>query len=322
LLAAIWFGVNERTLATTIACNANTLGIALAYMAGPAMVDSVDDLPEYMWACFLAALACAAAATLYFPAAPPTPPSHSQVEPALARAFPSPSSSSPTEEEIAAAAQLRNNNNCSTSVGSLSTSPPEMLSSSPEHLHHQLPHQQQTNHISSSDEDVECGVHRHLLGHSHSASGYGAMERAHGDSAGGVVGHSRSDSLLLNGVGGRSSISNGRHVRAQSQNELAVARSFAAMSSPPCSFVRSEAILAERSRADQASRILASLAMFKAMFSAPGFMHTLLVFGVAEANINGFATFMFLIMEPWGYQSMQLVSRTTAQLKQTLRPHA
>jgi hypothetical protein len=286
------------------------------------MVDSVDDLPEYMWACFLAALACAAAATLYFPAAPPTPPSHSQVEPALARAFPSPSSSSPTEEEIAAAVQLRNNNNCSTSVGSLSTSPPEMLSSSPEHLHqqHQPPHQQQTNHISSSDEDVESGVHRHLLGHSHSASGYGAMEHAHGDSAGGVVGHSRSDSLLLNGVGGRSSNSNGRHVRAQSQNELAVARSFAAMSSPPCSFVRSEAILAERSRADQASRILASLAMFKAMFSAPGFMHTLLVFGVAEVTINGFATFMFLIMEPWGYQSMQLVRQNNGAAEAKLRP--
>jgi MFS family permease len=82
LLAAMWFGVNERTLATTIACNANTLGIAAAYMLGPAMVDSVDDLPLYMEACFIAGLMTAVMATIYFPSAPPTPPSHSQLEPA------------------------------------------------------------------------------------------------------------------------------------------------------------------------------------------------------------------------------------------------
>ena len=72
LLAAVWFGVNERTLATTIACNANTLGIAVAFVLGPAIVDSVDDLPAYMWLCAGATLATALLSSVYFPAAPPT----------------------------------------------------------------------------------------------------------------------------------------------------------------------------------------------------------------------------------------------------------
>ena len=38
LLAAAWFGPNERVLATTVAINANQIGIAMSYIVGAYMV--------------------------------------------------------------------------------------------------------------------------------------------------------------------------------------------------------------------------------------------------------------------------------------------
>jgi len=79
LLAATWFGVSERTLATTISVNANTLGIAVAYLVGPALVQTTHDLPRLVQWTAAVTLLCALMASIYFPAAPPTPPSHSQI---------------------------------------------------------------------------------------------------------------------------------------------------------------------------------------------------------------------------------------------------
>jgi len=313
LLAAVWFGVNERTLATTIACNANTLGIAVAFLVGPALVDSVDDLPEYMWACFVAALACAGCATFYFPRAPPTPPSHSQVEPP---AFPSVHAGADGADEDVAVPQRNNVSFSFSGADSTSASPPEdILSSSPEIRQSQPEPSPSDNGSESSDEEnpsaLQVTVHDvdtgrlHALGHSHS-QGYGATSHS-GGAANADHGHSASAPLINGGASRGGGSSSRHHVRVQSASEMAVAQSFAAMSSPPCRFVRKEAILAERSREAQASRILASARMFRRMFLAPGFVHTLLVFSVAEAAINALAAFMFLILEPWGYRSMQMV---------------
>ena len=281
LLAAIWFGVNERTLATTIACNANTLGIAAAYMIGPLMVDTVDDLPAYMLACFLAALLTAIMATVYFPAAPPTPPSHSQVEPA---AFPAigeeaatTASGSPIDGGSGADVSSSPNENASGS--SSSPAPGDLLA---------LPVTEGSEGSSSGsgsdDEEAEHG----LFAHSHSASQLPSNVPHPA-----ALAPSRSAPA--------------RHMRVRSQGELAIAASYNSMSEPPCAFVQKEAMLAERERSKNASRIITSARMFKRMFAAPGFIHTLMVFGVAEATINGFAAFMFMIVEPWGYHSMQLV---------------
>jgi hypothetical protein len=87
-------------------------------------------------------------------------------------------------------------------------------------------------------------------------------------------------------------------VRVQSQSELDMARAYNSMADPPCRFVVKESVLQERTRSLKASRILASARMFRKMFAAPGFVHTLMAFGIAEATINGFAAFMFMIMEP------------------------
>jgi len=43
-LSSMWFGDRERTFATTIAVNANTLGIAGAYLLGPLIASSPDDV--------------------------------------------------------------------------------------------------------------------------------------------------------------------------------------------------------------------------------------------------------------------------------------
>ena len=44
LLAAAWFGPNERTLATTLAINANQIGIAAAYWVGTSMVHHTKSM--------------------------------------------------------------------------------------------------------------------------------------------------------------------------------------------------------------------------------------------------------------------------------------
>ena len=75
MLAAEWFGPNERTLATTIAINANQIGIAMSYICGAYLVHDVGDFHGYFlilafFACGL--FVCTAA---FFRSRPPTPPS-------------------------------------------------------------------------------------------------------------------------------------------------------------------------------------------------------------------------------------------------------
>ena len=44
LLAANWFGPDERTLATTIALNANQVGIAVSYLVGTELVHDMTEM--------------------------------------------------------------------------------------------------------------------------------------------------------------------------------------------------------------------------------------------------------------------------------------
>ena len=365
LLAAIWFGVNERTLATTIACNANTLGIAAAYMLGPFMVDRVADLPAYMFVCFVASLTTALMASFYFPSAPPTPPSHSQVEP---EAFPPVASPSPQAIvaeiditspngsvaiiDIAVAPDSSTSASSSTSsTSSSSSSSPPAAAATPDATTLTLPlpravsaGSEEGSASESEDEgdqglsssssssllaDHDCG-HSHSHSHSHSAhsharangnsKGYGSNDktgRCSGSSASAPVPAVAASSSCSSSAaaGCPSPVSSAshklrpHHLRVRSQGELALAANYSRMASPPCAFVRKEALAAERARSKNASRILASARMFRRMFQAPGFAHTLMVFGVAEAAINGFAAFMYMIVEPWSASATDLTQR-------------
>uniref|UniRef100_A0A7S2CRT7 Major facilitator superfamily (MFS) profile domain-containing protein n=1 Tax=Octactis speculum TaxID=3111310 RepID=A0A7S2CRT7_9STRA len=77
MLAAKWFGQNERTLATTIAINANQIGIAVSYMAGAYLVHSAVALHTYL--CLITAVSCIllVVTVAFFKESPPTPPSYS-----------------------------------------------------------------------------------------------------------------------------------------------------------------------------------------------------------------------------------------------------
>ena len=77
MMAAQWFGSEERVLATTIGVNANTLGIAGAYILGAFMVHSTADIDSYLFVIFLLSLVFAVLVIFFYPAAPPTPPSFS-----------------------------------------------------------------------------------------------------------------------------------------------------------------------------------------------------------------------------------------------------
>ena len=77
MMAAQWFGSEERVLATTIGVNANTLGIAGAYILGAAMVHSTADIDRYLFVIFLLSLIFAILVIFFYPAAPPSPPSFS-----------------------------------------------------------------------------------------------------------------------------------------------------------------------------------------------------------------------------------------------------
>jgi len=76
LLSQVWFGEKERTLATTIAVNCNTMGIAGAYLLGPMLVKNKDDIPFLNTVIFMCTLILAWL-VLVFPVAPPSPPSFS-----------------------------------------------------------------------------------------------------------------------------------------------------------------------------------------------------------------------------------------------------
>ena len=78
MMAAQWFGNDQRVLATTISVNANTLGIAGAYILGSLMVSTAHDIDAYLFTIFAASFLFALLATFLYPAAPPSPPSFSE----------------------------------------------------------------------------------------------------------------------------------------------------------------------------------------------------------------------------------------------------
>ena len=78
MMAAQWFGNDQRVLATTVGVNANTLGIAGAYILGSLLVRTAADIDRYLFVIFVLSFALAALTTLFYPSAPPTPPSFSE----------------------------------------------------------------------------------------------------------------------------------------------------------------------------------------------------------------------------------------------------
>jgi FLVCR family feline leukemia virus subgroup C receptor-related protein len=77
LLAANWFGANERTLATTIALNANQFGIAAAYLVGTNLVKNPNELRDYFDIITIVSAVLVVGVIFHFKDKPPTPPSFS-----------------------------------------------------------------------------------------------------------------------------------------------------------------------------------------------------------------------------------------------------
>eukprot|EP00823_Brevimastigomonas_motovehiculus_P003589 TRINITY_DN2215_c0_g1_i1.p1 TRINITY_DN2215_c0_g1~~TRINITY_DN2215_c0_g1_i1.p1 ORF type:complete len:627 (-),score=166.04 TRINITY_DN2215_c0_g1_i1:326-2206(-) len=77
MVAADFFGENERTIATTIACNADVLGVAVTYILSPAIVNRIHDVPNLMKVVAVCSVAVAAMTIFFFPNEPINPPSRS-----------------------------------------------------------------------------------------------------------------------------------------------------------------------------------------------------------------------------------------------------
>eukprot|EP00744_Colponema_vietnamica_P012808 GILI01017965.1.p1 GENE.GILI01017965.1~~GILI01017965.1.p1 ORF type:complete len:482 (+),score=98.89 GILI01017965.1:198-1448(+) len=75
LVASQWFGEKERTLATTIAVNANSLGIAVAYALAPWLVHDQNSIPFYVMVIACTASVSCVVTFFSFADKPPTPPS-------------------------------------------------------------------------------------------------------------------------------------------------------------------------------------------------------------------------------------------------------
>lgn len=325
LLAATWFGVDERTFATTIAVNANTLGIAVAYLLGPAIVDSVVDIPRYVMLCFIMTLFTALLTSIYFPSKPPTPPSHSQVIDngdvlvnQSAYASPSPDEIMPTPSPVP-------------STSSASSSSPESQSESPSDSRSPSPsaspevllfHAPSSSSTIITCHDLDCDAECDTVPAPHgspSSSSSSSAARSHRpppsvtflSTQSHTHTHAQSDSHLGHTNTHAHSHSHPphshRHSRSRSSAELALEHHLTSLPAPPCSFVVHQTLAEERKREKNASRLLASWHVFKRMFDAKGFAHTLLVFGVAEATINGLSTFMNQIVDPMGITDMRRV---------------
>jgi FLVCR family feline leukemia virus subgroup C receptor-related protein len=79
-LASIWFGENERNLASSIAVNANTLGIALSFFITPLSINSKtmeQDFTKYLLVQFIVCAVLFLVIALFFKNNPKTPPSSS-----------------------------------------------------------------------------------------------------------------------------------------------------------------------------------------------------------------------------------------------------
>eukprot|EP00922_Rhytidocystis_sp_ex-Travisia-forbesii_P013880 GHVS01020714.1.p1 GENE.GHVS01020714.1~~GHVS01020714.1.p1 ORF type:complete len:776 (+),score=91.88 GHVS01020714.1:287-2614(+) len=73
--SCVWFGDDERVFSTSVALNANTLGIAVIYATAPFLVHSPSDIGALLWWVSASAIASALVATVCFRDQPPTPPS-------------------------------------------------------------------------------------------------------------------------------------------------------------------------------------------------------------------------------------------------------
>ena len=74
--SCLWFGVNERARATSVAIFSNNLGAAVGFLQIPAMVPRPDAMPSVLYTHAGMAIAASILTLAYFPAHPPSPPSH------------------------------------------------------------------------------------------------------------------------------------------------------------------------------------------------------------------------------------------------------
>ncbi len=77
LLSAAWFPQEERTLATSIALNANQLGVGLAFVVGALYVQSPSQIANYFSLLSIFSILAFAGTAMQLEDAPPTPPSGS-----------------------------------------------------------------------------------------------------------------------------------------------------------------------------------------------------------------------------------------------------
>ena len=80
LLSSRWFGKDERALSTSIAINANQIGIAVAFIVGGLMGQTNEGLNGYFSLITLLSGIVTIGAFIQFQDKPPTPPSLSQVQ--------------------------------------------------------------------------------------------------------------------------------------------------------------------------------------------------------------------------------------------------
>eukprot|EP01137_Pigoraptor_chileana_P030615 Opistho-2@17354 len=76
-LAAVWFGEKERATANTIASVSNPLGVAIASVLAPVIVDTGKDIATMNWIFAIPASVCVVIAVAFLRDAPPTHPSAS-----------------------------------------------------------------------------------------------------------------------------------------------------------------------------------------------------------------------------------------------------
>ena len=74
-LSCLWFGLNERTRATTIAIVANNFGGTVGFLISPAIVYSPECVPRILYIHLGLAFVACVLTLLYFPAQPQTAPS-------------------------------------------------------------------------------------------------------------------------------------------------------------------------------------------------------------------------------------------------------
>lgn len=81
-ISELWFPVTSRGTATAIMAESNEFGAMFAYLVGPAMVpdNTMEQLQSFNWLCLALCVAVLLMIAVYFPSAPPTPPSKSAIE--------------------------------------------------------------------------------------------------------------------------------------------------------------------------------------------------------------------------------------------------